>query len=107
MILTAFSHLHPGSVLYTQLYSWQPLLHSPFHIVILLQDNWFDETDDSADESVGSPVIAPQTWKVHQGLGAGDAHSSGITNAAFVDDESVSGHSLPQYTFDASVPDEF
>ncbi|KAL0047835.1 hypothetical protein WJX82_001140 [Trebouxia sp. C0006] len=71
------------------------------------QDNWFDETDESADESVASPVPTAQTWKVHQGLGGGDAHSQGIMNAAFVDDDSLPDHEMPQYSFDPSVPDEF
>ncbi|DBA75671.1 TPA: FGFR1 oncoprotein partner [Trebouxia sp. C0005] len=71
------------------------------------QDNWFDETDESADESVGSPVPAAQTWKVHQGLGSGDAHSQGTMNAAFVDYDSIPDHGMPQYSFDHSVPDEF
>lgn len=71
------------------------------------QDNWFDETDESADESVASPVPTAQTWKVHQGLGAGDAHSQGILNAAFVDDDSLPDPEMPQYSFDPSVPDDF
>lgn len=76
-------------------------------MMICLQDNWFDETDESADESVGSPVPAAQTWKVHQGLGSGDAHSQGTMNAAFVDYDSIPDHGMPQYSFDHSVPDEF
>ncbi|DBA93965.1 hypothetical protein WJX77_012118 [Trebouxia sp. C0004] len=71
------------------------------------QDNWFDDTDESADEILGSPVPTAQTWKVHQGLGAGHAHSQGIMNAAFVDDDSLPDHGMPQYSFDPSVPDEF
>ncbi len=77
------------------------------YMVMSLQDNWFDETDESADESVASPVPTAQTWKVHQGLGGGDAHSQGIMNAAFVDDDSLPDHEMPQYSFDPSVPDEF
>ncbi len=76
-------------------------------MVMSLQDNWFDETDESADESVASPVPTAQTWKVHQGLGGGDAHSQGIMNAAFVDDVSLPVHGMPQYSFDHGVPDEF
>ncbi len=83
------------------------MLDALCYMVLSLQDNWFDETDESADESVGSPVPTAQTWKVHQGLGGGDAHSQGIMNAAFVDDDSLPDHGMPQYTFDPSVPDEF
>ena len=57
-----------------------------------LQDNWFDETDESGEESVGSPVAAAQTWKVHQGLGASEARSDGIVNAAYVDDRALLHH---------------
>ena len=51
----------------------------------LLQDAWFDDTDES--DSVDSPQkVAPQKWKVHDGLGATVSPSHGFTNAAFVDD---------------------
>ncbi|KAL3151433.1 FGFR1 oncoprotein partner [Trebouxia sp. C0009 RCD-2024] len=54
------------------------------------QDTWFDDTDESADGSLESPVAPSQTWKVHQGLGAGDAHSAGTMNAAFLQTDALS-----------------
>ena len=51
----------------------------------MLQDAWFDDTDES--DSVDSPQkVSPQKWKVHDGLGATVSPSHGFTNAAFVDD---------------------
>lgn len=76
-------------------------------LMVSLQDNWFDDTDDSADEGVGSPVAAAQTWKVHQGLESGDAHSHGVANAAFVDDDPLPNHGMLQFSLDSSIPDEF
>lgn len=55
-----------------------------------MQDTWFDDTDESADGSLESPVAPSQTWKVHQGLGAGDAHSAGTMNAAFLQTDALS-----------------
>lgn len=84
-----------------------------------LQDNWFDDTDESVDDSELSPPAGPQQWRVHKGLGADDVHlsmaSHGITNAAFMDDtDAHSADRLPlrQYhTSDRSladnIPDEF
>ena len=57
-----------------------------------MQDIWFDETDNSADDSEGSPVARPQSWKVHQGLASDDVHLEphGIMNAAFIADSNAS-----------------
>lgn len=61
------------------------------------QDNWFDDTDESADGSVESPVAPSQTWKVHQGLGAGDGvPSAGIMNAAFLQSNALSSRNAQQ-----------
>ena len=68
-----------------------------------LQDNWFDDTDESADGSVESPVAPTQTWKVHQGLGAGDIQSAGIMNAAFLQGDAMSskhGQQLDDHELD-------
>ena len=63
-----------------------------------LQDNWFDDTDESADGSAASPVASTQTWKVHQGLGASDVHagSAGIMNAAFLQSDTLSSNDAQQ-----------
>lgn len=38
-----------------------------------------------------SPVApTTQTWKVHQGLGAGDVNSAGTMNAAFLQTDALS-----------------
>ena len=59
--------------------------NNSFIPTIMVQDAWFDDTDES--DSVESPQRgSPQKWKVHEGLGAADSAGHGYVNAAFVDD---------------------
>ena len=79
--------------------------------LMFLQDNWFDDLGESADDSDGRPIAAPQTWKVHQGLAADDSQfgttSHGIMNAAFGVESDVPKRPYSSKDIEADIPDEF